>query len=112
METMVEQMNERLRDVDPSTGDHSKLKAGSACLAKFVDDRQWCRVKILQVLGTKVEVFCADYGEKTTVNMDQLYPMSIEYTDLPFQAIECQLAHVKPRGKILSTWLCHQGCVQ
>ena len=47
---------------------------------------------------------------RTMVNMDQLYPMSIEYTDLPFQAIECQLAHVKPRGKILFILLCHQGC--
>ncbi|KAK3094560.1 hypothetical protein FSP39_003420 [Pinctada imbricata] len=98
MDVMLDDMNAKMEELDPAKRDNSNLKAGSHCLAKL-DDCRWYRVKILQIIGNKVEVFCADYGDKQLVDENSLTRICQEFTHLPFQAIECQLADVQPRGE-------------
>ncbi|XP_052060884.1 uncharacterized protein LOC127701133 isoform X2 [Mytilus californianus] len=69
------------------------------CAAKFPDDDRWYRVKVIceQEEGN-VEVFYGDYGDKRTVTREDLFQLPQDFMMVPFQAIECELAHVQPRG--------------
>lgn len=51
-----------------------------------------------------VEVFYGDYGDKRTISRQELYQLPQRFTELPFQAIECGLAYVQPRGNDSMTW--------
>lgn len=46
----------------------------------------------------QVNVFYGDYGDKRTISKDELFQLPDDYWELPFQAIECQMAYIQPRG--------------
>ncbi|KAJ8302609.1 hypothetical protein KUTeg_019005 [Tegillarca granosa] len=83
------------------------LQEGSVCLAQCSKDDSWNRAVVLEIIDDdNVEVFYADYGDKDTVPRDRIQHIPKEFMNLPFQAIECQLAHIKPRGE---EWLDDSG---
>ena len=47
-----------------------------------------------------MEVFYLDVGDKKVVPRSKLALISEEHTELPFQAIECQLSGIKPKGEL------------
>jgi hypothetical protein len=44
-------------------------------------------------------IFC-DQGDTEVLPLDRLHPFPQEYSEIPMLAIECELAHVQPRGAI------------
>ncbi|ESO90820.1 hypothetical protein LOTGIDRAFT_233600 [Lottia gigantea] len=78
----------------PSVGDY--------CLAPYHDDQEhrWYRSKVVEIEDEKrVKVFYVDYGDPDSVEFTELKYLPRKYRTLPHQAIECQLADIKPSGK-------------
>lgn len=42
-------------------------------------------------------IFC-DQGDTDVLSINRLAPIPPEYLEIPMLAIECELAHVQPRG--------------
>ncbi|XP_069113789.1 putative ATP-dependent RNA helicase TDRD12 isoform X2 [Argopecten irradians] len=102
LEKMNDEINERMKNFEPTGMKLTSLKTGSVCLAKFEVDSMWYRVRILKELeDNMVEVFHVDFGDQESVSRDNLQKIPQEFLELPFQAIEAGLSHVVPRGE---TW--------
>ncbi|XP_032230790.1 tudor domain-containing 6-like [Nematostella vectensis] len=74
------------------------VKVGEVYCAPFPQDESWYRAKVTKDNndGT-VEVFYVDYGDVGTVPKYRMRKLREEQTWLPFQAVECYLANVKPK---------------
>ncbi|XP_035826123.1 uncharacterized protein LOC101851955 [Aplysia californica] len=76
-----------------------KMEQGSVCLAQSTDDK-WYRGKIIsECVDDKLEIFFLDYGDREWVPSDLVKPLPREFSQLPCQAIECQLSGIKPKGE-------------
>ncbi|XP_011664855.1 ATP-dependent RNA helicase TDRD9 isoform X2 [Strongylocentrotus purpuratus] len=90
--------------------DLSEVREGDLVLAPFTDANQtrYFRAKILQmrratrdsIQGNQVEVFFVDYGNRDVVPEKYLRYLPKPLLDIPFQAFECVLAHIKPLYKL------------
>ncbi|XP_065528382.1 tudor domain-containing protein 1 isoform X4 [Lathamus discolor] len=69
-----------------------KPKPGEACCARFSGDGRWYRAVALKAFQSVVEVLYADYGNKETLPLSEVLPITDSYLKLPFQAITCSLA--------------------
>ncbi|KAM9012341.1 tudor domain-containing protein 1 [Ara ararauna] len=72
-----------------------KPKPGEACCARFSGDGRWYRALVLRAFRSAVEVLYADYGNKETLPLSEVLPITDSYLKLPFQAITCSLAGIK-----------------
>ena len=77
------------------------------------DGPRWYRGKIMSKNESgDMEIFCLDYGNVETVAASDIQPLPREFSDLPCQAIECQLAYVGPKGEDkLMCHACDQLCL-
>uniref|UniRef100_A0A8B9IUA0 Tudor domain containing 1 n=1 Tax=Amazona collaria TaxID=241587 RepID=A0A8B9IUA0_9PSIT len=55
-------------------------------------DGRWHRALVLKAFRSVVEVLYADYGNKETLPLSEVLPITDSYLKLPFQAITCSLA--------------------
>ncbi|XP_057276913.1 tudor domain-containing protein 1 [Pezoporus wallicus] len=72
-----------------------KPKPGEACCARFSGDGRWYRALVLKDFRSVVEVLYADYGNKETLPLSEVLPITDSYLKLPFQAITCSLAGIE-----------------
>ncbi|XP_030060572.1 tudor domain-containing protein 1 [Microcaecilia unicolor] len=77
-----------------------KPEKGKVCCAAFSGDGNWYRgmVKKVNPEGA-IKVHFVDYGNMEEVAPEKLHMISSEFLKLPFQAIRCKLAGVKPVSK-------------
>ncbi|NXD66242.1 TDRD1 protein, partial [Eolophus roseicapillus] len=76
-----------------------KPKPGEACCARFSGDGRWYRALVLKAFRSVVEVVYADYGNKETLPLSEVLPITDSYLKLPFQAITCSLAGIEKAGQ-------------
>lgn len=71
---------------------------GQLVAAPFENDPSWYRAKVMSVEGDTVDLYYVDYGDSSYLPCDKIRRLRSEFEVLPFQAIECHLAHIKPVG--------------
>lgn len=77
------------------------LVVGDIVAAPYKDHGTWNRARVLGVLASGlVDLYYVDYGDNSELPRDALRPMRSDFLSLPFQAIECSLAGVKPQGDV------------
>jgi len=81
----------------------SAVEAGDVVAAKFIDEENYYRAKIVSVEENSydynqstVELFFVDYGDSSTSGITDIFELKTEYLKLKFQAIKVSLANVKP----------------
>lgn len=74
------------------------VREGQACLARFETTDRWYRAQVREVLneGQEAEVFFPDYGDTDRFSTDQLRTVLPWMMTLPYQAVRCSLAGVRP----------------
>ncbi|XP_077309891.1 tudor domain-containing protein 1 [Lithobates pipiens] len=73
---------------------------GDVCGAFFSDDRNWYRGQVKDFTsGGAATVHFLDYGNTEEVAVDKLCKIPSDFLQLPFQAVKCSLAGVKPHGE-------------
>eukprot|EP00057_Strongylocentrotus_purpuratus_P024551 XP_011679025.1 PREDICTED: tudor domain-containing protein 15 isoform X3 [Strongylocentrotus purpuratus] len=89
---------ESQKKVDPSA-----VREGLVCCAKFADDGAWYRARITKVIPAgSPEVLFIDYGNQSSVPVDDLRVLASNLTVLPAQAMQCNLYGLSP-AQALST---------
>lgn len=75
----------------------SKILLNALCVTHYSSDKQLYRAQIINVNKTeqKATVLFIDYGNKEKKSFKELFEMSLELFDYPFQALECRLANIK-----------------
>ncbi|KAF9928343.1 hypothetical protein FBU30_002424 [Linnemannia zychae] len=74
-----------------------KPRNGEIVSAKFTEDNQWYRAKILRTLpeSKSAEVIYVDYGNTETIPLSRVVPLPSQFSSLPQQAQEAVLSYVK-----------------
>ncbi|XP_068610640.1 tudor and KH domain-containing protein [Brachionichthys hirsutus] len=79
------------------------IVVGDIVAAPYQDQGTWNRARVLGVLGSGlVDLYYVDYGDNVELPRDSLCHMRSDFLSLPFQAIECSLAGVRPKGEAWS----------
>uniref|UniRef100_A0A3P9MK51 Tudor domain-containing protein 1 n=1 Tax=Oryzias latipes TaxID=8090 RepID=A0A3P9MK51_ORYLA len=73
-------------------------KVGEPCCVKFSGDGKWYRAMVKELLGDVVKVNFVDFGHNMIVGKGCLRSITPKLLKLPFQAVRCWLAGVKPPG--------------
>ncbi|KAM9837608.1 tudor and KH domain-containing protein isoform 2-T2 [Aulostomus maculatus] len=76
---------------------------GDIVAAPYRDHGTWNRARVLGVLASGlVDLYYVDFGDNGELPRDSLFRMRSDFLSLPFQAIECNLAGVRPKGEVWS----------
>ncbi|KAG0244854.1 hypothetical protein B0O80DRAFT_422479 [Mortierella sp. GBAus27b] len=77
-----------------------KHRVNETISAKFTEDNQWYRAKIVRNVpeSKSVEVVYVDYGNSETIPLSRVRPLPPQFGTLPHQAHEAVLAFVKVPG--------------
>lgn len=75
-------------ETSSSPGD---LPMGAACCARFPDDTNWYRARIIDTRQNKIIVAYVDYGNEQEVDVSDLRTITPELMRLPAQALKCAL---------------------
>lgn len=78
-----------------------QISIGQIVAASF-DDGKWYRARVLEIQENEYEphesditVYYVDFGDSCVMKRKTLFDLRTDFLSLYFQAIECQLAHVK-----------------
>ncbi|XP_061436805.1 LOW QUALITY PROTEIN: tudor and KH domain-containing protein-like [Lethenteron reissneri] len=72
---------------------------GDVVSAPFDHASVWYRARVARPASADtVELYYVDYGDSAVVPAGNLRPLRSDFLSLPFQAVECSLAQVKPVG--------------
>ncbi|XP_078577614.1 tudor and KH domain-containing protein-like [Branchiostoma floridae x Branchiostoma japonicum] len=76
------------------------LMVGDIVAAPFQHDDAWYRARVMGFwkAGT-LDLYYVDYGDSGVVKRENLRALRHDFLSLPFQAVECSLAGVAPRGE-------------
>lgn len=76
------------------------LVVGDIVAAPYGDHNKWNRAKVLGVSPTGlVDLYYVDFGDNQELAKDSLCRIRSDFLCLPFQAMECNLAGVMPKGE-------------
>lgn len=95
--TKLEQLTYQLRselELRPPVAGAYTPKVGEVCVAKFSQDNEWYRARVLKVDGSKVTVLFIDYGNQESTVATKLAQIPAGFATLPGQAQEYALALV------------------
>lgn len=67
------------------------LPIGSGCIALFDEDQLWYRARVTSSEKDTLSVLFVDYGNESKVKISDVRPLPFEVSDLPPQALACQL---------------------
>ncbi|XP_062611954.1 uncharacterized protein LOC134273751 isoform X2 [Saccostrea cucullata] len=100
MDAMIDAINDRLQRSEVTAMKVTSCQVGTICLGKYTQDDTWYRVRIVECVdnGDYKVMFC-DQGDYEVLPISRLHPFPQEYSEIPMLAIECELAHVQPRGE-------------
>ncbi|XP_042591772.1 tudor and KH domain-containing protein-like isoform X2 [Cyprinus carpio] len=74
---------------------------GDIVAAPYRDHGTWNRARVLGILGSGlVDLYYVDFGDNGELPREHLRSMRSDFLSLPFQAIECSLAGVRPAGEV------------
>lgn len=76
------------------------LVVGDIVAAPYRDHNKWNRARVLGVLPSGlVDLYYVDFGDNEGLAKESLCRIRSDFLSLPFQAIECNLAGVRPKGE-------------
>uniref|UniRef100_UPI00358EFA0E tudor and KH domain-containing protein-like isoform X2 n=1 Tax=Myxine glutinosa TaxID=7769 RepID=UPI00358EFA0E len=76
------------------------ISVGDLVAAPFPLDDRWYRAVVCYLLDFgSASVDYIDYGDHADVKISQLQSLRSDFLSLPFQAVESQLAYIKPTGQ-------------
>ncbi|XP_073684889.1 tudor and KH domain-containing protein isoform X2 [Garra rufa] len=74
---------------------------GDIVAAPYRDHGTWNRARVLGIVGSGlVDLYYVDFGDNGELPREHLRSMRSDFLSLPFQAIECSLAGVRPAGEV------------
>lgn len=74
-----------------SSSSPGDLPMGAACCARFPDDTNWYRARVIDTRQNKIIVAYVDYGNEQEVDVSDLRTITPELMRLPAQALKCAL---------------------
>ncbi len=95
LEQLTNQLRAELEARPPIPGSYTP-KVGDICVAKFSDDNEWYRAKVLSIQSNgNVNILFIDYGNKELTQTTRLAHLPAGFDALPAQAHEYALAVVQ-----------------
>ncbi|XP_068438561.1 tudor and KH domain-containing protein [Clinocottus analis] len=100
LDKLMGEMNRFYNSGNPTEQRVETLVVGDIVAAPYRDHGTWNRARVLGVLGSGlVDLYYVDFGDNGELPRDSLCRMRSDFLSLPFQAIECNLAGVRPKGE-------------
>ncbi|XP_036936776.1 tudor and KH domain-containing protein isoform X2 [Acanthopagrus latus] len=101
LDKLTEEMNRFYNSVNPTEQRVETIVVGDIVAAPYQDHGTWNRARVLGVLASGlVDLYYVDFGDNGELPRDSLCRMRSDFLSLPFQAIECNLAGVRPKGEV------------
>uniref|UniRef100_A0A8C7ZLK6 Tudor and KH domain containing n=1 Tax=Oryzias sinensis TaxID=183150 RepID=A0A8C7ZLK6_9TELE len=101
LDKLTEEMSRFYSSANPTEQKVETVLVGDIVAAPYRDHSTWNRARVLGVLGSGlVDLYYVDFGDNAELPRDRLRRMRSDFLSLPFQAIECTLAGVKPKGEV------------
>jgi hypothetical protein len=77
------------------------VSPGQIFCAKFTDDGNFYRARVLEVVDHKnIKVHYVDFGNKEVIPVDRLRVLISEFQTQPIQAFECCLEGIDPANQV------------
>ncbi|XP_070783062.1 tudor and KH domain-containing protein isoform X2 [Enoplosus armatus] len=100
LDKLTEEMNRFYNSGNPTEQRVETIVVGDIVAAPYRDHSTWNRARVLGVLDSGlVDLYYVDFGDNGELPRDSLCRMRSDFLSLPFQAIECNLAGVRPKGE-------------
>ncbi|XP_027883714.1 tudor and KH domain-containing protein isoform X1 [Xiphophorus couchianus] len=100
LDKLTEEMNNFYTNENPTEQRMDSILVGDIVAAPYRDYNTWNRARVLGFLGSGlVDLYYVDFGDNGELSRDSLRPLRSDFLSLPFQAIECSLAGVRPKGE-------------
>ncbi|CAN9508710.1 unnamed protein product [Ophioblennius macclurei] len=100
LDKLTEEMTRFYSSGSPTDQGVEPLVVGDIVAAPYQDHGTWNRARVLGVLDSGlVDLYYVDFGDNGELPRDGLRRMRSDFLSLPFQAIECSLAEVRPKGE-------------
>ncbi|XP_072312297.1 tudor and KH domain-containing protein isoform X2 [Eucyclogobius newberryi] len=97
LDKLIEEMNRFYSNGNPSRVE--SVVVGDIVAAPYQAHGTWNRARVLGALPSGlVDLYYVDFGDNGELPQDSLCRMRSDFLSLPFQAIECNLAGVRPNG--------------
>lgn len=88
---LMSALQERYKDVVYSPLQIDDIKPGKIYASKH-EDGWWYRTSVIKVIHAgSISVFYCDYGYYANLTRQQLIPLDLEFTALPYQAIKAKM---------------------
>ncbi|KAF9104700.1 hypothetical protein BGX27_009982 [Mortierella sp. AM989] len=96
LETMMKDLGIHHKN-SSSAPENWKPKTNEIVSAKFTEDNQWYRAKVIRNVAESksVEVVYVDYGNSETIPLSRVCPLPSQFNSLPQQAHEAVLSFIK-----------------
>ncbi|KAM4715703.1 tudor and KH domain-containing protein isoform 1-T1 [Anableps anableps] len=100
LDKLTEEMNNFYTNENPTEQRMDTIVVGDIVAAPYRHYNSWNRARVLGFLGSGlVDLYYVDFGDNGEISRDSLRPLRSDFLSLPFQAIECSLAGVRPKGE-------------
>ncbi|XP_068081348.1 tudor and KH domain-containing protein homolog isoform X2 [Anabrus simplex] len=106
LDHLVEQMTDYYsKDENKEIHAIRELRLGHVVAAPFSFDEKWYRAEVTDITEdeydpqeSKISLYYVDYGDSDDLKKKDIYELRTDFLRLRFQAIECCLAKVLPKG--------------
>ncbi|XP_047465862.1 tudor and KH domain-containing protein isoform X2 [Mugil cephalus] len=101
LDKLTEEMNRFYNSGNPTEQRVETIVVGDIVAAPYRDHGSWNRARVMGFLASGlVDLYYVDFGDNGELPRDSLRHMRSDFLSLPFQAIECNLAGVRPKGEV------------
>uniref|UniRef100_A0A1A8ETA2 Tudor and KH domain containing n=1 Tax=Nothobranchius korthausae TaxID=1143690 RepID=A0A1A8ETA2_9TELE len=101
LDKLMEEMNHYYSNGNPAVQQVKPIVVGDIVAAPYQDHDTWNRARVLGILGSNlVDLYYVDFGDNGELPPASLRHLRSDFLSLPFQAIECSLAGVMPKGEV------------
>ncbi|XP_039644824.1 tudor and KH domain-containing protein isoform X2 [Perca fluviatilis] len=101
LDKLTEEMSRFYNSGNPTEHRVESIVVGDIVAAPYHDHGTWNRARVLGVLASGlVDLYYVDFGDNGELPRESLCRMRSDFLSLPFQAIECNLAGVRPKGEV------------
>ncbi|KAL3048036.1 hypothetical protein OYC64_006758 [Pagothenia borchgrevinki] len=100
LDKLTEEMTRFYNSGNPTDQRVETFVVGDIVAAPYHDHGTWNRARVLGMLGSgMVDLYYVDFGDNGELPRDSLCRVRSDFLSLSFQAIECNLAGVRPKGE-------------
>uniref|UniRef100_A0A1A8V3I3 Tudor and KH domain containing n=1 Tax=Nothobranchius furzeri TaxID=105023 RepID=A0A1A8V3I3_NOTFU len=101
LDKLMEEMNHYYSNGNPAVQQVKPIVVGDIVAAPYRDHDTWNRARVLGILGSNlVDLYYVDFGDNGELPPASLRHLRSDFLSLPFQAIECSLAGLMPKGEV------------